>query len=43
MVGIRDAQEEKQKPERKKNTLRKTLCLFFKSMPSRFAGEYLIK
>jgi hypothetical protein len=33
MVGMRDAHDEKQKPDRKKNKLRKTLCLFFKSMP----------
>jgi hypothetical protein len=32
MVGILDAQEEKQKPDRKKNKLRKTLCRFLKSI-----------
>lgn len=32
IVGILDAQLEKLKPERKKNTLRKILCLFFKSI-----------
>ena len=29
MVGIREAQVEKQTPDRKKNTLRNTRCLFF--------------
>ena len=32
MVGIRDAQLEKQIPERKKNTLKKIRCLLFNSM-----------
>lgn len=34
MVGIRDAQLEKQTPERKKYTLKKNRCLLFNSMPS---------
>jgi hypothetical protein len=32
IVGIREAQLEKLTPERKKNTLRATLCLLFKSI-----------
>lgn len=32
IVGIREAQVEKQTPERKKNTLRKNRCLFFDSI-----------
>jgi hypothetical protein len=32
MVGIREVQDEKQNPERKKKILRKTLCFFFTSM-----------
>jgi hypothetical protein len=32
MVGILDAQDEKQNPEMKKKTLKKNRCLFFKSM-----------
>jgi hypothetical protein len=32
MVGILEAQEEKQKPDRKKNTLRKKRCLFLGSI-----------
>ena len=32
MVGIRDAQVAKLKPEMKKNILKKTRCLFFKTI-----------
>jgi hypothetical protein len=34
MVGIRDAQLEKQNPERKKRILRKNRCLCFRSIPA---------
>lgn len=40
MVGILEAQVEKQKPERKKKTLRKNRCLFFKSMLKKSRCEY---
>ena len=40
IVGIRDAQEEKQNPDRKKNKLRKTRCLFLRSMLLEFGCEY---
>lgn len=32
IVGIREAQDAKQKPDKKKNKLRKNLCLFLTSM-----------
>jgi hypothetical protein len=35
MVGILEAQVEKQKPERKKKTLKNILCLFFNSINSK--------
>ena len=38
---MRDAQDEKQNPERKKNRLRNVRCLFLRSMLSDFAREYL--
>lgn len=43
MVGIREAQVEKQTPDKKKNTLKKKRCLVFNSMPcSQFRCEYLM-
>jgi hypothetical protein len=36
IVGIRDAQLEKQIPERKKKTLKKIRCLLFESIPPEF-------
>src|SRR5258706_8533101 len=36
MVGMREAQVEKQKPERKKKRFRKARCLFCKSMRREF-------
>ena len=35
MVGILDAQEEKQTPETKKNVLKKNRCLSFNSIATR--------
>lgn len=40
MVGIREAQDAKQKPDKKKNKLRKNLCLFLTSMRMQLRCEY---
>ena len=42
MVGILEAQDAKQKPDKKKNKLRKYRCLFLTSMRSQLACEYHI-
>jgi hypothetical protein len=39
IVGIREAHEEKQKPERKKKILRKRRCLSLSSMLPKFAHK----
>jgi len=42
IVGILEAQDAKQNPDKKKNKLRKNLCLFLSSMPIPIRREYHI-
>lgn len=42
MVGIRDAQLEKQNPERKKNALSETRCFIIESMTTTLQGANIL-